>query len=229
MLQQTQVSRVLKKFPEFIAAFPDFTHLAHAPQAKLLSLWQGMGYNRRALWLKKAAHMVVEAFGNKLPTTPQELKLLPGIGPNTAGSIAAFAYNYPSVFIETNIRRVYIFHWFKDKDQVPDKDILELVEKTLDANNPRVWYWALMDYGAYLATVVENPNKKSRHYTRQGTFKGSRREVRGKILAYLLKNGASEAVELAAAIPTNHSIQEIIWELIKEGFLKERGGKVYVE
>ena len=98
MLQQTQVSRVRTKYAEFTAELSSFEQLAAAPQAEVIRLWQGLGYNRRALWLRAAAKMVVGDYGGKLPADPAELRKLPGIGPNTAGSIAAFAFNAPRRF-----------------------------------------------------------------------------------------------------------------------------------
>jgi A/G-specific adenine glycosylase len=99
MLQQTQVERVMQKYPRFIASFPDFKTLAKAPLRKILQQWQGMGYNRRALFLKKIAVEVVEKFNGRLPRTMEELMTLPGIGKNTAASISAFAFNKPVAFI----------------------------------------------------------------------------------------------------------------------------------
>jgi A/G-specific adenine glycosylase len=133
MLQQTQVERVLQKYPQFVTAFPDFKTLAKAPLRKILHVWQGMGYNRRALFLKKIAVAVVEKFNGRLPRTIEELMSLSGIGKNTAASISAFAFNKPVAFIETNIRSVFIHCFFQDQDDVNDREILPLVEKTLDS------------------------------------------------------------------------------------------------
>ncbi|HSQ93670.1 MAG TPA: A/G-specific adenine glycosylase, partial [Methanoregula sp.] len=140
MLQQTQVERVSRKYPEFIAAFPDFPTLAEAPLSDVLGIWQGMGYNRRAIALQKCARRVVEEFGGTLPQDPDILATFPGIGKATAASICAFAFNRPVVFIETNIRTVFIHYFFKDTNPVHDTAILPLVKKTVDRKNPRVWY-----------------------------------------------------------------------------------------
>jgi A/G-specific adenine glycosylase len=111
MLQQTQVARVLERYPRWLERFPSFETLAGASVAEVLAEWQGMGYNRRALWLRETARQVVADFGGELPRDPAVLVTLPGIGPHTAGSIVAFAYEVPAVFIETNIRRVFIHHY----------------------------------------------------------------------------------------------------------------------
>lgn len=194
MLQQTQVSRVTGKFLEFIERFPDFPTLAEAPFGDVLAVWSGMGYNRRARYLQDAAK-IVAARTDGLPRSPEELRKLPGIGVHTAGSIAAFAYNTPVVFIETNIRRVFIHHFFPEDREVHDRDLLPLVEMHLDRENPREWYWALMDYGSDLGKKA-NANRRSRHYLRQSAFEHSDRQLRGRILRALTERGAIVAEEL---------------------------------
>ena len=114
MLQQTQVERVLVKYPDFLAAFPDFASLAQAPLADILTVWQGMGYNRRAISLQKCAQRVMNEYDGMLPADVDTLATFPGIGRATASSICAFAFNMPVVFIETNIRRVFIHFFFSD-------------------------------------------------------------------------------------------------------------------
>ena len=225
MLQQTQVSRVLKKYPEFIEAFPSLDILAKAPLKRILSVWQGMGYNRRAIALKNIADGATKKYGGAIPADPILLENLPGIGKNTAGAIAAFAFNRPVVFIETNIRRVFIHHFFKNHHSVHDKDILPLIKKTLDKKNPREWYWALMDYGSAPPKTVMNPNKKSRHYAKQKPFKGSNREVRGLILRILLEKGSLPPAQLKAYID-RPELHKNLNDLVHEGFLKKKG-KLY--
>jgi A/G-specific adenine glycosylase len=129
MLQQTQVERVIPKFEAFVAAFPDEKTLARAPLADVLTLWSGLGYNRRAKFLHDAAKEIVRL--GTFPTAAPELMTLPGVGKNTAGAIMAYAYNQPSYFIETNVRTVYIHHFFADADLVDDKKIMALLQKTV--------------------------------------------------------------------------------------------------
>ena len=225
MLQQTQVDRVTPKYKEFIQRFPNFSALARASLADVLSVWQGLGYNRRALFLKKLAEIVVEKYKGKLPCDPEMLHALPGIGKATAGSIVAFAFNHPSVFIETNIRRVFIHFFFGDAKKVSDADISELVEKVVDQKNPREWYFALMDYGTMLAVKEkENPNRKSAHYVKQKKFSGSDRQVRGKIVALFVKHTSLTA--RAAAKETREPferVEKIFAQLKKEGFVRCTG------
>ena len=230
MLQQTQVSRVTKKYPEFIRRFPNFRSLARASAPSVLSAWQGMGYNRRALNLKRLSEEVVECYKGKLPNEPEALRTLPGIGAATAGSIAAFAFNRPVPFIETNIRRVFIHSFFPSKEGVRDEDILKLVEKTLDKENPREWYYALMDYGAMLAArEKENPNRKSLSYRKQAAFRGSRRAVRGGILRALLADGPMTERSLALRLSEPIArIREVLDILKREKFVIRKGDIVKI-
>ena len=172
MLQQTQVGRVLIMYPKFIKALPSFKHLVKAPLSRVLNVWQGMGYNRRAIALKKIAEKVMREYGGVLPRDVEILKTFSGIGKATAGSIGAFAFNMPTIFIETNIRRVFIYHFFPHKEKVSDEEILKYIATTVDTKNPREWYWALMDYGTHLGQVMKknNPNKKIKEYHLQSKF-----------------------------------------------------------
>jgi len=190
MLQQTQTSRVVPKFDEFISKFPDFDSLAHADFSEILRSWKGLGYNRRARYLQEAAEIVADRFGGNLPDDPGLLITLPGIGPATAASICTFAFNIPLAFIETNIRTVYIYFFFRDAIGVDDRQILEFVEKTVDKERPRDWYYALMDYGVMLKKAIGNLNTRSKHYSKQSRFEGSDRQIRGKILQLLLDDTA---------------------------------------
>ena len=226
MLQQTQVERVLEKYKEFLAAFPDFKALASAPLPKLLRIWQGMGYNRRALALKALAQTVVSEHDGRLPKDPEKLITLPGIGPYTAGAIAAFAFNLPVVFMDTNIRRVYIHAFFQDRENIHDDELTPLVERTMDTADPRKWYNALMDYGTMLKQKHVNPNRKSAHYTRQSPFENSNRQVRGKILKVLVAGPGLSAPQIVKM--TNMDPERVkanLAKLTEEGFIKKKGIK----
>lgn len=185
MLQQTQVDRVIPKFRSFIKHFPSFKTLAEAPLATVLVEWQGLGYNRRAKFLHLAAKKITDQFQGKLPSDTTSLATLPGIGPYTIAAIQAFAFNQPTVVIETNIRTVYLHHFFPSTEKVNDVVLQPLIEQTLDHTQPAQWYSALMDYGTYLKSVLPNPTRRSAHYARQAPFVGSRRQVRGQILKAL--------------------------------------------
>jgi A/G-specific adenine glycosylase len=224
MLQQTQVERVMDKYGPFIKTFPDLRSLADAPLPEVLALWQGLGYNRRAIALKRIAQIVASDFRGRLPSSKKELMRLPGIGDYTASAILAFAFDQPTVFIETNIRRVFIHFFFGDSDSVSDADILPLVEKTITRDDPREWYYALMDYGSVLGKKVTNPNRKSAHYTRQSSFQGSDRQVRGMIIKAVLKKKAISKKELIEELGLeSQRVEENLAPLVKEGFLKKQG------
>jgi A/G-specific adenine glycosylase len=197
MLQQTQVDRVLPKFSYFVNELPDFRSLSAASLDKVLSLWNGLGYNRRALHLKNAAIMIMEEFSGKLPQNPELIVTPPGIGPATASSIAVFAFNKPAIFLETNIRTVLIHHFFKSrKKPVDEKDLYSLAEQVLDRKSPRRWYSALMDYGTFLKKTEGNLSQRSSVYKKQTSFHGSRRQVRGKIIKVLLESKGMKEKDL---------------------------------
>jgi len=229
MLQQTQVERVTVKFPEFIRAFPDFASLASASLAHVFAAWQGLGYNRRAIALQKCGIRVMNEYDGVLPADADILATFPGIGRATASSIAAFAFNMPVVFIETNIRRVFIHFFFTDTDTVSDADILPLVEQALFHENPRVWYWALMDLGSALKKTVPNPNRRSVHYTKQSPFEGSDRNIRGIILRMLLAEpGLREKKFLGIRSDDPARIKKILSALESEGFILRQNDRFFL-
>ena len=229
MLQQTRVSRVMQKFPAFIAIFPDWQSLAKAETKDVLQEWSGLGYNRRALFLKRIAEHITNHGKIKgvLPKTIEELQELPGIGPNTAGSILAFAYNIPVVFIETNIRSVFIDFFFPAGStckSIHDKDILPLIEQTLDYVRPREWHYALMDYGSYIKKQTANPSRKSAHHVQQKPFKGSNRELRSHILRMIMNGPTTQSkiIKKYSSYPPDQVTKNIV-SLEKEGFINKKG------
>jgi A/G-specific adenine glycosylase len=229
MLQQTQVKRVLEIYPGFIEKFPDFAALHAAPVKDLLRGWQGLGYNRRALALKKTASRIMNEWNGILPDEEKILCSLPGIGKATSAAVQAFAFGKPSVLIETNIRRVFIHCYFLDRPLVSDREIIPLIKETLDHENPRDWYYALMDYGSYLGKTRENPNRRSRQYKKQSPFEGSNRQIRGRILSYLITNGNTLKMELyeELGLPSYH-IDRVLGSLTAEGFIIPDGDFVKI-
>jgi len=223
MLQQTQVERVREKYQTFIATFPDFSSLSQAPLQHVLSIWQGLGYNRRAIALKQIAQEVMTKYNGMFPSSVDLLMQLPGIGKATASAIASFAFNQPTVFLETNIRRVFIHFFFHDRANVHDADLLPLVEKALDHSDARRWYYALMDFGAMLRKEVANPNRRSLHYQRQAPFEGSHRQLRGLVLRTILQSPEvteSALIKKLKKEPTK--IQDALEQLRKEGFIRKK-------
>lgn len=220
MLQQTQVDRVIPKFDAFIKRFPDITTLARAHFSSVLKEWKGLGYNRRAVSLQESAKTIVSSHHVRVPDDPAILVQLPGIGPATAASIAAFAYNRPTLFLETNIRTVFIYHFLSEKKEVRDSDILPLAEAALDRVHARKWYSALMDYGTILKQRVGNLTRRSATYKTQSPFTGSRRQIRGQILEILLENRSLSSVQIAAILEKDHeTIRQLLYDLTEEGML----------
>jgi len=183
MLQQTQVDRVIPYYKKFLKTFPTSQALADASLGDVLRAWQGLGYNRRAKMLHETAKAITMIYHSKFPREYDALVALPGVGEYTAHAVRVFAFNEPEVLIETNIRTVFIHHFFPRSRSVTDKEIVRYIVQTLDRKNPRVWYAALMDYGAHLKKTVPNPSRKSAHHLRQKPFKGSDREIRGALLS----------------------------------------------
>lgn len=223
MLQQTQVERVVRMFPEFIGRFPTVASLAEASLPDVLKAWQGMGYNRRAKMLREAAQVILHRHKGEVPRTADELDALPGIGPATACSICAFAFDLPTVFIETNIRSVFIHHFFKDAANVSDDQLLPLVEQALDRRHPYRWYSALMDYGVFLKKRFANPSRRSAHHARQSAFEGSDRQLRGQIIRLLLnEKKASYALLRKQTAADPQRLTRIIKKLQEEGLIQGR-------
>lgn len=219
MLQQTQVPRVAVIFPKFIERFPDVKSLAEAAPEDVLSAWQGMGYNRRALNLQKLCRILMDEYGGIFPEQPEELVKLPGIGPATSCSVSAFAWNTDVVFIETNVRRVFIHYFFAEDATVDDDDLLPLVTAAMPSGRCREWYWALMDLGTDMKTKVPNPNRRSRQYVKQSTFEGSNRQLRGAVLKCMLQVRKSDAASVAGMVGADEQkVTAVLEKMTEEGF-----------
>ena len=237
MLQQTQVSRVDGRWQHWLERFPTIDALASAQTSDVLDEWQGMGYNRRALALLNAARLVADG-GGSMPVELDDLVALPGIGPATAAGIRAFAYNLPGVYLETNVRTVLLHELYPDAVQVPDRELVPLVEVTCPqdasdpSDDPRTWYYALLDYGAHLKRTVPNPSQRSRSHVRQSRFEGSHRQKRAMAVRALLAHQATGGVDAATVAaemselevaagrePVGESlVLELLEELSGEGF-----------
>jgi A/G-specific adenine glycosylase len=224
MLQQTQVERVRSKYAQFLEAFPTVGHLAKAPLEELLRLWQGLGYNRRAIALKRCAEQIHTEYGGRFPATIPLLESLPGIGPYTARAVAAFAFGVPEPFIETNIRTVFLHFFFHGHDGVTDRRLMPLVGATLDRRDPRHWYYALMDYGAMLKQLHPNPSRRSSHHVRQSPFKGSNRELRSRMLRTIMDRPGVTADMLVGLLAVERgAVERNLVALAREGFVEQRG------
>ena len=231
MLQQTQIPRVLIKYPQFLKLFPTIKALAKAPLRRVLSVWHGMGYNRRGLYLLQSAQQIMQKHNGIIPKDVSALDALPGIGPYCARAIACFAYGTCEPFIETNIRRVIIHEFFPRKNKVTDMEICNVLQKIQPSKHKREWYWALMDYGREALKGVPNANQKSKHYKKQSRFEGSPRYVRAKIISYLLENKKATEEELFLSLKEDRHLDGISQKditqtcnsLQNEKLIKKRG------
>ena len=252
MLQQTQVSRVDGRWQRWLERFPTVDALAAAAPSDVLEEWQGLGYNRRALSVHRAAQAISEA-GGIFPQDPKELVKLPGIGPATAAGIRAFAFNLHGVYLETNVRTVFLHELYPQAEGVPDSELVPLVELTCPASaadavdadgaandattelTPRSWYYALLDYGAYLKKTIPNPSRRSKSHVKQSRFEGSHRQKRAELLRVLLAHkdeGGAEfetlhqelcQIEVSAGRETldEQVTLGLLEELAKEGFCQK--------
>jgi len=227
MLQQTQTERAAPYWTRWISLWPTPAALSAAPLDEVLREWSGLGYNRRARFLRDAAAAVVERHGGVVPEDPELLDALPGVGPYTARAVAAFAFGRPEVFIETNIRAVFLHFFFPGAEAVTDARLFPLVERALDREDPRRWYWALMDYGAALKRVTVNPSRRSAHYAKQSRFEGSLRQARGAALRALASSGPATLAALSQSTAVEaERLKTALAALAAEGLVAERG-KVY--
>lgn len=274
MLQQTQVSRVDGRWQRWLECFPTVDALAAAAPSDVLEEWQGLGYNRRALSVHRAAQAISEA-GGVFPQDPKELVKLPGIGPATAAGIRAFAFNLHGIYLETNVRTVFLHELYPQAEGVPDSELVPLVELTCPASvedaadvadadstandvdadgaagvdtavdtaananetelTPRSWYYALLDYGAYLKKTIPNPSRRSKSHVKQSRFEGSHRQKRAELLRVLLAHkdeGGAEfdtlhqelcQIEVNAGRETldGQVTLGLLEELAKEGFCQK--------
>lgn len=248
MLQQTQVDRVVPFYERFIAEFPTAAHLAKAPLHKVLKAWQGLGYNRRAKFLWESANLLSKRSSGLLsraalsgaasrarPFSREAFALkLPGVGAYTAAAVEAFAYNKPTVFVETNIRTVFLHHFFHSNIlqnvRISDKEILPLVEEALRKSKmqPRHFYAALMDYGSYLKKRGVKLNAKSKHYTKQSKFEGSYRQLRGAILRALLNKSSTVDELIKITSRKKADVLRVIANLSGEGMITIKNKRISI-
>lgn len=224
MLQQTQVDRALPKYEAFIERFPTLQALADAPAAEVIRMWAGLGYNRRAVNLQRAARAIIERYGGVFPRDVATLVTLPGIGPYTAGAVACFAFEQDAAFMDTNIRRVLRRVFTDPAETVSERALLELARAALPAGRGWAWNQALMELGSLVCTagapacwrcplrdqcrdyaarrnsaeqLAATPARKRLAERRERPFVGSNRYFRGRVVAALraLPPGATLALD----------------------------------
>lgn len=229
MLQQTQVSRVLPKYRDFLHAFPNIESLAKASLKDVLWVWQGLGYNRRAKYLKVCAEVVVSKYASVMPQDAKILESLPGVGKATAAGVRAFAFGLPGVYLDTNVRTVFLDYFFPKKEAVSDAELIPLIEQSLPEKNIKGWYYALLDIGSFIKQTKVNPSRRSKHFTSQSRFLGSDRQIRGALIAFLLKKPATSAVlEKHLGFPKKR-IEEQLAALLKEKLISVKKARFQIE
>jgi A/G-specific adenine glycosylase len=211
MLQQTQASRVVTRFPPFIARFPTPASLAEADEADVLVAWAGLGYNRRALALRRTADALQR---DGWPRTIDGLERLPGIGPYTARAVGALAFGQPVGAVDTNVRR-----WLSRRfgPELPASDLQRLADGLATADpqpsseDAAAWMHASMEFGGRvcrarapdcpscpIARGCPSRNRAGRvPVRRQPVFEGSDRALRGNLLRLLT---ASPGRQLAMSV-----------------------------
>ena len=227
MLQQTQTIRVERYFDSWMLHFPTVDALAAASLSDVLEEWQGLGYNRRVLALKKTADILSESWAGLVPTDLADLQALPGIGPATAAGVLAFAYDVPAVYLETNVRTVLLHEFYPEEEDVSDRSLRELLTQiTLRVEDrgqsARTWNYALLDYGAALKKAHPNPSRRSRHHNKQSAYEGSRRQKRARLLETVLARPGQSTQELAELFSYDEKLtKSILTDLANEGFIQK--------
>lgn len=206
MLQQTGVARVLDRYPEFLQRFPTIESLAAASRADVISAWQGLGYNRRALNLKRAAEMIVRDHGGRVPREVAQLETLPGIGPYTARAVASFAFQVQVPVVDTNVRRV-LSNWV-GRDLTLG-ETWDLARRILPQGKASDWNGALMDYGALVQRATPRRTERASQ-----PFVTTNRFWRGRIVDALRANPQSTMAQLVDALPYPNRDEERIRHLV---------------
>jgi A/G-specific adenine glycosylase len=218
MLQQTQVSRVIPKYRKFLEAFPNMKRLAEAETKYLLQVWSGLGYNRRAIWLRDAAREIVKR--GEYPRTIEELCALKGIGSYTSRSILIFAFNEDLAAIDTNIRRVLIASGFAN-EEMSESQLQSVADRLLLRGRSSDWHNALMDYGSEVLTSSSTGIAPT---SSQPRFTGSDRQVRGAIIRQLTCTDSLSLEDLREELKEegikSSNLQHILGQLIEEGFIE---------
>lgn len=252
MLQQTQVDRVRPKYKEFLRKFPTVRALAEAKTADVIKAWAGLGYNRRAIYLKKTAIGIVNELGGRFPRDAVALEKFPGIGEYTARAMLSFAFGMSVAVLDTNHRRWYqrVFFGIRKKS---DDDLWHRADAFLKKNfekGARAYHWnqALMDFGsalclasqpkcgacpvagwcAYRRAETRIQREKTKLDKKYIPFKESDRFVRGRIIDALRSRNRMRTTELRALFPnvSDARLDRIVQKLERDELLSRRGGSI---
>jgi A/G-specific adenine glycosylase len=234
MLQQTQVTRVIPKYCEFLSKFPSLDSLSFAPRSTIFQIWQGLGYWKRALNLQATCLQIYNDYNGQFPTKQSILEGMPGIGPYTSAAVTCFAFNRPVVFIDTNIRKVYRHFFFAGNPDVSDEILFPIARKALWHEDPRSWHYALFDYGSIV--LRKKSGKISGNFSKTVPYKGSVRQLRSKII-HLILNSPNQLISRIVLHQIldkmkSHYIdgapQKAITSLIKDAIIKDIEGNYLI-
>ena len=236
MLQQTQASRVAPAFASFLARFPTVHSLAGARLRDVVTAWQGLGYNRRAVALWGAARTIVRDHGGRIPDDPVEMEMLAGIGPYTAAAVSSVAFGSAVAAVDTNMRRIVArFFLGAEPDGVSPREIRALADAWLDRRDPGGWNQAVMDLGrercrprprcgacplkAQCRFVAEGRQPASAR-RRQPAFEGSFRQLRGAVVRTLIDRESASLADLSGetGVPLER-VGEAVSVLAADGLL----------
>lgn len=232
MLQQTQAERVVPYYEMFLRRYPTVHVLARAPQADVVRLWSGLGYNRRAVALHLAAYAMAHEWKDNVPTTLSDLTTLPGVGDYTARAILVFAYNKNIAPVDTNIRRILMRHFGK----TAERDVQAFADSMMPRGRARDWTSMLMDFGALVCTA-KNPSCSSmdlkhilelRPNVRQKPFLNSDRFWRGRFVEALrveqqpvtVRELRARAEGLADMRITSQRAEHLVSGLVIDGLIR---------
>jgi A/G-specific adenine glycosylase len=230
MLQQTQTSRVAPAFRSFIARFPTIQVLASASRRDVLLAWAGLGYNRRAVWLSETARLIVREHGGIVPSEPEVLACLPGVGPYTAAAVAAIAFGGRVPAVDTNIRRVVARAMMGQEGSAASvRAVGAAAAGWMDGADPAEWNQAVMDLGREVCRPVPRcdrcPLASSCAFRTAGgsaagprprregeSFEGSFRQLRGAVVRILADRGFATVAALAAA--TSQPVGRVVGAIV---------------
>lgn len=244
MLQQTQVRRVVDRWPRFLARFPDPSVCAAATVGDVVREWEGLGYNRRAVSLHGAATLVVEQHGGTVPSDLDSLLALPGVGPYTARAVRAFAFEQPAAVVDTNVGRVLAR---LAGHRLGGSEAQDLADSLAPDGHPWAWNQSIMEFGATVCTKRapgcgscilvgscawagrgDDPAVGSAAVGGpQPRFEGSDRQLRGRLVD-ALRRGPVAVDDVAAVVgcADPRRISEVVRTLVADGLAVENGSRL---
>jgi A/G-specific adenine glycosylase len=239
MLQQTQVARVVRIYPGFMARFPEPASCARAPAGAVIEAWSGLGYNRRALNLHRIATTVVDRHGGQLPDTIEGLMALPGVGPYTARAVSVFAFEAECGVVDTNAWRVLARAVAGSR--LSGRDAQALADGMVPPGRAWAWNQAVLDLGATVCVsgrprcgdcpvarhcrwhTEGGPDPAAGSSRPQPAFDGSDRQGRGRLVQALRRGPVSlDSVATAAGWPHDRlRAERVAAALVAEGLAIE--------